>query len=242
MAQSYFNRYEFKYIISWRVYTSLRERLAPFCEPDRFCREGMPYDVLSLYYDTKDYRFYFEKVDGVNNRKKLRIRAYGDGGSSDSCYIELKNKIRNNIFKKRVRTTLREAYDFFSDPFSGLTMDGRTDEEQAVARDLDFHVSMYRPEPKAVISYKRTAYKGRFSPNLRITFDTMIRCRNDDFRIEAGTDGKFLLQPNLVLMEIKGNNHFYLWLSRLLACHEVELFRFSKYCLAVDTLNKKRKV
>ncbi|MBQ2599838.1 VTC domain-containing protein [bacterium] len=29
-----------------------------------------------MYYDTQDYRFYWEKVDGLKYRRKLRIRQY----------------------------------------------------------------------------------------------------------------------------------------------------------------------
>lgn len=35
------------------------------------------YPVWSVYYDSSDLRFYWEKIEGLKFRRKLRIRRYG---------------------------------------------------------------------------------------------------------------------------------------------------------------------
>ena len=39
---------------------------------------GATYGVWSVYYDTIDLRFYWEKIEGLRFRRKLRVRHYGD--------------------------------------------------------------------------------------------------------------------------------------------------------------------
>lgn len=68
------------------------------------------YGVWSLYYDSPpELRFYWEKIEGLKFRRKLRIRHYGDpvGVTDDSppVCVEIKQRV-NRVTQKR-RITLR---------------------------------------------------------------------------------------------------------------------------------------
>ncbi|MEM9648590.1 MAG: VTC domain-containing protein, partial [Bacteroidota bacterium] len=49
--------------------------------------------VNNIYFDTEGYKFYFDNVDGVANRQKVRIRWYGDTlGKIEKPKLEVKIK------------------------------------------------------------------------------------------------------------------------------------------------------
>jgi len=52
--------------------------------------------VTSLYYDTADLRFYWEKIEGSRFRRKLRMRLYGEPsecGEHTPVQIEIKQRV-----------------------------------------------------------------------------------------------------------------------------------------------------
>ena len=72
-----FNRFELKYLISYDTAQKLQEDLKKYVIPDSYSKKdnGL-YALSSLYYDTDDYRFYWEKLEWLKYRRKLRIRQY----------------------------------------------------------------------------------------------------------------------------------------------------------------------
>ena len=76
-----FNRYELKYVADRRLVEAFRELLGAL-DRDPHGVDGF-YPVWSRYYDTRDLRFYWEKIDGLRFRRKLRIRHYGAPDDAD---------------------------------------------------------------------------------------------------------------------------------------------------------------
>jgi hypothetical protein len=74
-----FNRYEIKYLVDVAAVPQLCEDLTSRLDPDEQGPAG--YGVWSLYYDTPGLRFYWEKIEGIRFRRKLRIRHYGEPGA-----------------------------------------------------------------------------------------------------------------------------------------------------------------
>src|SRR5690625_5627995 len=67
-----------------------------------------------------------------------------------------------------------------------------------------------------IVSYDRHALHGVYDPELRVTFDLNLRCRNDDLSVENGPQGENFIDPNLVVLEVKVNDSVPLWLTRIL--------------------------
>src|SRR5688500_10353792 len=59
-----FNRYEIKYLMPRVAVPELREQLARRLDLDSHAVNG-GYGVWSVYYDTRDLRFYWEKIEGL---------------------------------------------------------------------------------------------------------------------------------------------------------------------------------
>lgn len=72
-----FNRYEIKYLVANEDVPAIRSEPARRMDRDEHSPPG-GYGVWSLSYDTPALRFYWEKIEGLKFRRKLRIRHYGE--------------------------------------------------------------------------------------------------------------------------------------------------------------------
>ena len=93
-----------------------------------------------------------------------------------------------------------------------------------------YFMKMYKGiAPAMYIGYDRIAMFGLENEDLRITFDTNIRYRQDRLSLDAGSDGEQLLEPGQTLMEIKIPGAMPLWLSKELSRLKIFPTSFSKY-------------
>jgi hypothetical protein len=91
-----------------------------------------------------------------------------------------------------------------------------------------------------LISYNRLAFNGRGDAGLRISFDTELRGRTHDLRLESGGYGELLLDPEYIVLEVKALASLPLWLTHLLSSQRAFAGRFSKYRIMYEnTLTSK---
>lgn len=99
-----FNRYEIKYLLDEFRVPDLRAALAARMGSDPFSPQG-GYPVTSLYYDTEDLRFYWEKIEGLRFRRKLRMRLYGrpaECTDETPVQVEIKQRVNRVTQKRRI--------------------------------------------------------------------------------------------------------------------------------------------
>ena len=97
-------RYERKYIVPRSV--PIRELVAIVKSNKAFFREVFyERQVNNIYFDTNGYKFYFDNVDGVADRRKVRIRWYGDT-FGDIQKPKLEIKIKNGLVGDKWTFTL----------------------------------------------------------------------------------------------------------------------------------------
>ena len=83
------SRHEYKFLISPSAAALLKLRLPHVMRRDPHAGpEGM-YTIRSLYFDDPNYSAFWDKVDGVDNRTKYRIRCYN--GDTSHCRLERKD-------------------------------------------------------------------------------------------------------------------------------------------------------
>ena len=73
-------RTEKKYTVSPLTAGHITAWLSYLLPLDGNCENAKPYIVKSLYFDSLYNRDYMEKGSGLEFRKKIRLRSYGDGG------------------------------------------------------------------------------------------------------------------------------------------------------------------
>ena len=87
-------RHEYKYLISCGSAELLKLRLKGFLKRDPHAGPTGQYTIRSLYFDDFSADAFYDKVSGVDNRTKYRIRCYN---YSDSVFkLEKKEKKGKN--------------------------------------------------------------------------------------------------------------------------------------------------
>lgn len=143
----------------------LEIRIKHLCSPDPHAGEHGKYVVRSVYFDDYCDSCYYENEDGVDHRKKFRIRLYD--GSTDLIMLECKEKISGLGHKSACRISAGQCREM---------IDGNFVVPESADPVLDKFFVQYRTKfyrPKVVVEYERTAYIYRVG-NVRITFDRNI--------------------------------------------------------------------
>jgi len=229
-----FNRFELKYMVTIQEAEKLKNALRAYLSPDDHGDSHGSYQLASLYYDSPDYRFYWEKLDGIKFRRKLRIRQYENGApltAETPVFVEIKQRLNRVTQKRRVRLHLRDALRLCNDREA-------PDHEPKDRPVIDEVLSMgwqYDLRPASVVTYARQALIGSaYDIGLRVTFDKDLRYRTNYLALDDPNAGQFLFPPEWVVMEIKVNERVPYWLTELVSYHNLSLMRVSKYCRSIE--------
>ena len=104
-AKLHFSRFEFKYILPKALRDEIEKEILFFMSLDPFTegRNERKYEVRSLYFEDMVYSNYYEKIDGMENRAKFRIRTYSlDPETRSHIFLEMKCRKKAMVYKHRV--------------------------------------------------------------------------------------------------------------------------------------------
>lgn len=232
-----FNRFELKYVITITQAQAIRQDIKTYMTSDENgCCSGC-YEVENLYYDSPDQRCYWEKVNGLKYRRKLRIRHYYKGlplQMQSPVFVEIKQRVDRVTQKRRVVLPYEDALMLCNQ----RRMTACHEIEQATMEEIMAFLWQYNLQPTSIVRYKRQAFINmQFDIGLRVTFDSHITCRQDNLALHE--DGILLpmLPEGWVIMEIKVNERIPYWLTDLVARHNLRLTRVSKYCRSIEFLH-----
>ncbi|QAT43491.1 polyphosphate polymerase domain-containing protein [Aminipila luticellarii] len=226
MAKEVFNRFEKKYFVTEEQMPRVLEEIEKHMTPDKNNINRKLYSISNIYFDTADDYLIRKSLSKPVYKEKIRLRAYGVPEKEDIVFLEIKKKVDGLVNKRRTKMALEDAFRFIENGGKIAVEDYMNPQ---VLKELSYMVGQYKLYPKVLIAYDRMAYFEKGNKDLRISFDTNIRSRRDNVRLEAGNYGTPLLQPGLWLMEIKTSKAMPLWLTNLLAREQIRKMSFSKY-------------
>ena len=216
-------RQEKKYFMTLPDMMSLSARLSHFMIPDPH-NGARGYRIRSLYFDTVDEQDYQEKIDGMELRRKLRLRIYDP--AADFAMLEMKQKEGVYQKKRSLRVRREDAAQLAAGRYESLL--GYPDPFAAECYGL-MHMRCYRP--KTVVEYLRKAFIAKEN-KIRITFDSEIRAN------EACCDlfsSHLLLSPVLDpfngVLEVKYNGFLLSYIRAAVNEANRSELSVSKYCL-----------
>lgn len=229
--QSKFQRYELKYLITVAQQKELQGLFKKYMDGDAYGKST----IYNLYYDTADYLLIRRSMEKPVYKEKLRIRSYGKVKRDEEVFVELKKKYRSVVYKRRIAMTESEAVQYFSQK----APKGKTQ----IQKEIDYFKQLY-PDiaPKVMIIYDREAYFGKEDLDFRVTFDKNILYRNTELTLRGEKYGTYILDKNVVLLEIKVAGGIPLWLTKFLTEHKIYKTTFSKYAHAYRGLMEGKKV
>ena len=160
-------RHELKYHITPAELTVLRGVLKPLMQLDPNGNEHNEYHIRSLYFDTINDDALEEKIAGVGNRKKYRIRIYNF--SDRVIKLECKSKYNDLISKQSVTIPRDLAEQLIAGDPEGLQR-----MRHPLFHDVFREMRTRLLRPAVIVDYVREAYIHP-AEEVRITFDKQLR-------------------------------------------------------------------
>ena len=219
-------RHEEKYIISYLQYAMLLQRAQQVLTPDVHGQQGS-YVITSLYYDDFLDNALLEKLDGLPEHRKFRIRTY----DYSQRVVRLERKDKHGILTKKATAAIcREEI--------GALCDGQTDLAVFSGRAYELAAQLRADglQPSVAVRYRRDAFTFAGS-DLRLTFDTGLEAMAPDCRalFDSQITGIPVLGGDQVIMEIKYGQYCPAFVRRLTDINCTQL-SVSKYALCRETL------
>jgi SPX domain protein involved in polyphosphate accumulation len=228
------NRFELKYLVPIRAAEEFKQALRAHLVPDDHGDSAGGYYLSSLYYDGPEFRFFWEKVDGLKFRRKLRIRHYESPGpltADTPVFVEIKQRLNRVTQKRRVLLPYRDALRLCDE----RQVPEHAPQDAAVIDEIAGMLWQYNLRPASVVSYARQALVGTdYDIGLRVTFDNDLSYRASHLELHESESGLLLFPPGWTVVEIKVNERIPYWLTELVAAHNLNLVRVSKYCRSIE--------
>lgn len=144
----------------------IRARMRAITCPDTHANDGK-YLIRSLYFDTLTDKALREKMDGVDNRKKFRIRYY----NNDPSFIRLEKKSKwNNLGWKETASLTPQQAQSIADG----EIDWMGNDPSELIREMYVDMRTTGLRAKTIVDYTREPFVYP-AGNVRITLDYNIR-------------------------------------------------------------------
>lgn len=193
---------------------------------DRHTDEFGGYAIRSLYFDSLTAASYFDKVEGLDNREKYRIRFYNR--SLDYVCLEKKAKIGSGCIKTSTPLSAVDARLLCSRSFDEVEGDS------PLIREFLFRRRHENFRPYFYVDYTRKAFCYPLG-NVRITLDSDLSVSPfSEALAEKGGFGKCVLPAEHTILEIKFDAFLPPFLSALFEDIPKVACAISKYCLCFE--------
>ena len=232
--QAVFKRYEIKYMITSEQKDIILRAMQPYMEADRFGRST----IRNIYYDTDDYILARHSIAKPDFKEKLRVRSYERADAGSTVFVELKRKYDHVVYKRRTGLAEEAAMKWMAGALKAA------EDASQVTKEIDWFLGAYKGlRPAMYLSYDREAFrmkKGACAADggsdFRVTFDENILCRDYDISLRSQAYGESLLEPGMVLMELKCSGGIPMWMTKVLSENRIYKTSFSKYGTAYKTM------
>ena len=224
MEQNY--RHEYKYLISRQSAELLKLRLPHVMGRDPHAGPIGRYTIRSLYFDDVNFSAFEEKVSGVDNRTKYRIRCYN---YQDNYFKLEKKEKKGHLTRKTARRISREEVLRLQEE-TGIPLDRECD----LAEELRLRNRQQGTLPVVLVDYDRTPFVSVYG-NTRITLDENLRTIPYVHDIFApGFPAMPVMEPDQVILEVKFDDFLPGFLDACLADIPKVPMAISKFAMCLN--------
>ncbi|MDR1569383.1 MAG: polyphosphate polymerase domain-containing protein [Oscillospiraceae bacterium] len=160
-------RHELKFQINTGEYLVLSRLLDTLLRRDPHGDAFNEYRIRSLYFDTPFDDALYEKLEGVPDRAKYRIRIYNN--SDAFIRLECKRKIYDLINKEALTISRELAEQLIARDAGGLLRTG-----EPLLHQMFAQLTASQLRPVVIVDYVREAYLHP-AEEVRVTFDKQLR-------------------------------------------------------------------
>lgn len=214
-------RNELKHMIDAGDRAAIMANLRAVARLDEHAGTTGNYLIRSLYFDNLQDLALREKIDGVNEREKFRIRYY----DLDKSVIHLEKKVKRGGlgYKVSERLTAEEAQRIVEGDVDWMAVSGR-----GLIIELYSKMKSQLLRPKTIVDYTRTPFV--YGPgNVRVTIDENIRTAlscTDFLNPDCVT---VPAAPGVIILEVKWDEFLPNVIRRAVQVKDRPVGAFSKY-------------
>ncbi|MDO5844254.1 MAG: polyphosphate polymerase domain-containing protein [Methanocorpusculum sp.] len=218
-------RHENKYYLNLADYLTVKSRLTQIAEIDNHADEHGLYKIRSLYFETPDDKALNEKLFGIKEREKFRIRLYNNYES----FIRLEKKTKINTLSSKIScfVTKEECEKIISGDIEWMR-----ESKRALLLELYTKMKYQQLRTKTIVDYDRECFIYR-PGNVRVTLDT---------NISTGISSTDMFNKNtpmikthgtpVIIMEVKFDNYLPTLIREMVQLPNRRVTAFSKYAVA----------
>lgn len=219
-------RQERKFLLSLTQSARFEAQLDSLLHQDSHNQPIGRYMVRSLYFDTLTNRDFQEKEDGLELRRKIRLRIYSH--DSPMVLLEMKQKQGNNQLKRSLTIKREDAERLIQGDYTPLLkykQDFALECYGIMKRDMYI--------PRTVVEYWRKAYVLPEN-SIRITMDAHLRAlEGHSVALFERHPGLYpIMPPGNVILEVKYNHFLLTYIRDIIRCCNQSELSTSKYCMA----------
>lgn len=221
-------RHEYKFLISQPAAELLKCRLPGLMARDPHAGPAGQYTIRSLYFDDPHFSACEEKLAGIRDRVKYRIRCY----NYDTSLIRLEKKEKHgDLTRKSGQTVTQTQVQALQ---SGCRPD-LTEAPDTLLGELQRQVACGL-RPAVLVDYDRTPFVCN-AGQTRITLDENIRTKPYDADLWASHTAMLpVLEPGQVVLEVKFNDFLPGYLAQALEDIPKVHLAVSKYVLCAGLI------
>lgn len=221
-------RHEIKLLMSYADYLLLSRRLSAVLEQDKYSVNG-DYFIRSLYLDDIYHSSYYDKLAGIQDRKKYRIRCYNN--SDASIKLECKEKHGARICKTSVQIDRNTYDDILSGDYSSLEK-----REEPLCKEVLSIAKSRKLKPSIIVDYDREAYVYPIS-SVRLTFDKNLQAGISSYDMFSENLITTPIFPNQsVIFEVKYNDFIPTYISNMISQSFGSKLALSKFVMCREKL------
>lgn len=217
MYENIFKRVEQKYVLTEQEYKLLFKKINKHLKKDKYFKST----ICNIYFDTINNDLIINSLEKPIFKEKIRLRSYQVPSINDDVFLEIKEKYKGIVGKRRIKIKLKDFYTYLET--------NNYDKDNQIMNEINYYFKYYDLKPAIYIAYDRLSYCGVDDNSLRITIDSNLRSRNSDLNLELGDAGKCYFKDKTYIMEIKTLGSMPLWLVRSLSELKIYPTSFSKY-------------
>lgn len=202
---------------------------------DPYTIDNSNYYVRSQYFENNFYTNFYEKVDGMRERHKYRIRIYDVSElSTMPVYLERKSRLLERTFKARILIKTKDLDLIYNNKYDELL---EIYNKESFLERFVFDCIRKRLRPMVLVDYQRSPYISEYDTNFRLTFD-----RNIQSSICSEKDSIFLktshwkrVNAGYCTLEVKFLRRFPPWFRRIIQHYDLKRVSISKFSTGMES-------
>lgn len=188
------------------------------------------YRVTSIYFDDVYNSGYWQKLNGMETRRKFRIRSYDLNPALIN--LEAKHKDESYVSKLTKRLTTEQYYSLLSCDSSFMR---ECDAEEDAFGEYYRSDLITRLRPRVIVDYMREALVYPFG-NVRVTFDSRLSACCNTMDMFSENAQYTLISPGEIILEVKFDSYLPDSIYSALQCLNAPQQPISKYMLCADKM------